>query len=65
MEVGDLVTFKRQVVDVVTPIHLNSVGVLSDKTDEPKLNCYVVFNSENYSDWFSEEELEVVEGDLK
>ena len=62
MEVGDLVTFKRQVVDVVTPIPLNSVGVLCDKTDEPELNCYVVFNSENYSDWFNENELKVVMG---
>ena len=58
MQVGNKVTFKKQTCDTVTPILLNSVGILCDKTDEEELNCYVVFNQINYTDWFNEDELE-------
>ena len=44
----------------MTPLPLYSIGILCDKTDDAELNCYVVFNSLNYAEWFNEDELEVV-----
>lgn len=60
LKVGDKVTYKKQTCDTVTPLPLNSIGILCDKTDDAELNCYVVFNSLNYAEWFNEDELEVV-----
>ena len=60
MQVGDKVTYKKQTCGIITPLLLNSIGILCDKTDEAELNCYVVFNSLNYAEWFNEDELEVV-----
>lgn len=60
MQVGDKVTYKKQTCAVITPIPLDSVGILCDKTDDVKLNCYVVFNGLNYSEWFNEDELEIM-----
>ena len=60
LEVGDKVTFVRQTCETITEIPLGSVGILSDKTDEDKLNCYVVFNSLKDVEWFNEDELELV-----
>lgn len=60
MQVGDKVRYKKQTCDTITPLPLNSVGILCDKTDDAELNCYVVFNSLNYAEWFNEDELEVV-----
>ena len=63
LEVGDRVRFVKKVHRVKTTTPLHSVGVLSDKTDESVLNCFVVFNTEEgvKTDWFNEDELELVE----
>ena len=58
MKVGNRVRFVKQSCGSTTPIMLGSIGVLSDYTDEDKLNCYVVFNQIEFADWFNEDELE-------
>ena len=62
LEVGDRVRFVKKVHRVTTIPPLHSVGVLSDKTDESVLNCFVVFHTEEgvITDWFNEDELELV-----
>ena len=62
LEVGDRVRFVKKVHRVTTTTPLRSVGVLSDKTDESVLNCFVVFHTEEgvITDWFNEDELELV-----
>ena len=62
LEVGDRVRFVKKVHRVTTTTQLHSVGVLSDKTDESVLNCFVVFHTEGgvITDWFNEDELELV-----
>ena len=62
LEVGDRVRFVKKVHRVTTTTPLHSVGVLSDKTDESVLNCFVVFHTEEgvITDWFNEDELAFV-----
>lgn len=61
LEIGDKVKFVQKTHRITTTTPLGSVGILSDKTDESILNCFVVFNTEDgtLTDWFNEDELEL------
>lgn len=62
LNIGDKVKFVKKTHRLTTTTNLFSVGILSDKTDESVLNCYVVFHTDEglFTDWFNEEELEKV-----
>lgn len=63
LEIGDKVrvvkqTHKTEMVDA----DIGDTGILCDiDYTTNQLNHYVVFNSKDTSDWFNEDELEVVE----
>ena len=63
LEIGDKVRVVKQTHKTeMGVVDIGDIGVLCDiDYTTNKLNHYVVFNSKVESDWFNEDELEVVE----